>query len=375
MAVTAVYNVYFHPLSKFRGPKFAAATPIPFALRILNGRLFEWTLSLHEQYGDIVRINPDEISFAIPSAWHDIYATRPQLPKATRGGIENPNEVKSVVTATSIQDHDRMRKTLNPAFSDRALREQEYILQMYTSLLISRLQDQIKRNNERFVQVDIGNWYNFTTFDITGDLCFGEPFHSLETSEHHPWVKSVFQGIKFGIIMTIFDYFGPAKKLVKRIVPKSVKRKAYAHFQWSQRKIQKRIDTKSTRPDFMTYILRNNDEDGMTRDEIDSTVSLLVIAGSETSATTSCSSTWFLLKNPSAMARVQEEIRAAFKSMEDITIASVSKLPYLHAVLQEAMRLHPLGPLNAPRQVDREGTIICGHEIPVGVSSFTSIYV
>ena len=172
--------------------------------------------------------------------------------------------------------------------------------------------------------------------------------------------------------MTIFDYFGPAKKLVKRILPK---RKAYAHFQWSQRKVQKRIDTKSTRPDFMTYILRNNNEDGMTRDEIDSTVSLLVIAGSDTSATTSCSSTWFLLKNPSAMARVQEEIRAAFKSMEDITIAAVSKLPYLHAVIQEAMRLHPLGPLNAPRQVDRKGTIICGHEIPVGVSSFTSIYV
>lgn len=370
---TAYYNVYHHPLSSFPGPRFAAATPIPFVLRVISGHLFDWTLSLHTQYGEIVRINPDELSFAKPSAWQDIYASRPQLPKPTLGVIETPNKVKSITTTASPEDHDRMRKILNHAFSDRALREQEYILHIYTNLLITRLQDQIKKAGVGFTQVDIGDWYNFTTFDITGDLCFGESFHSLENSEHHQWVKSIFIGLKFGTILTIFDYFRPVKDLIKWILPIVLSGKARSHFDWSRERIDKRIQAKSDRPDFMTHILRNNDEKGITRDEIDSIVALLILAGSDTTATTSCSSTWFLLKNPAVMTRLRKEIRTAFKRVEDITIASVSKLPYLRAVILEAMRLHPLGPVNVPREVDREGTIICGHEIPVGVSRSMNI--
>lgn len=371
--VTAFYNIYLHPLSRFQGPKLAAATPIPFVLHIIRGDVFDWTNSLHTQYGEIVRINPDELSFAKPSAWHDIYASRPQLPRPTLGGIDLPNKVKSIATATSIEDHDRMRKILNHAFSDRALREQEYILQNYTNLLITRLLDRITMANEGFAQVEIGDWYNFTTFDIIGDLCFGESFHSLENSEHHPWVNSIFMGLKAGTILTIFDYFGPVRSLMKWILPIVTAHEARTHFDWSRKRIDQRIQAKTDRPDFMTHILQNNNEKGITRDEIDSTVALLILAGSDTSATTSCSSTWFLLKNPAAMARLQKEIRTTFQTVEEITIASVSKLPYLHAVLQEAMRLHPLGPVNVPRQVDRQGTIICGHEIPVGVSRHTSI--
>ena len=86
--VTAVYNVYFHPLSKFPGPKSAAATPLPFVRRLITGHWLEWTTALHEQYGEVVRIHPDELSFISPSAWQDIYASRPQLPKPKIGTIE-----------------------------------------------------------------------------------------------------------------------------------------------------------------------------------------------------------------------------------------------------------------------------------------------
>lgn len=86
--VIAVYNVYYHPLSKFPGPKSAAATPLPFVRRLITGHWVEWTTSLHEKYGEVVRIHPDELSFISPSAWQDIYASRPQLPKSKIGTIE-----------------------------------------------------------------------------------------------------------------------------------------------------------------------------------------------------------------------------------------------------------------------------------------------
>ena len=30
-------------------------------------------------------------------------------------------------------------------------------------------------------------WYNLTTFDLIGDLAFGESFNGLETAEIHGW--------------------------------------------------------------------------------------------------------------------------------------------------------------------------------------------
>ena len=118
----------------------------------------------------------------------------------------------------------------------------------------------------------------------------------------------------------------------------------------------------------MQYILENGGEKGMSRDEIDSNATFLILAGSDTSATTCTSATWFLVKNPSTLKKLQEEVRSNFKSLDDITVAAASKLPYLHAAIKEALRLHPTGPISVPREVDRPDTIISGHPVPVGVS-------
>lgn len=41
------------------------------------GRLVKDQQRLHKQYGDVVRIGPNEISFAKEEAWQDIYNHRP----------------------------------------------------------------------------------------------------------------------------------------------------------------------------------------------------------------------------------------------------------------------------------------------------------
>ena len=363
----AIYNVYFHPLSKFPGPKAAAATPIPYVRRLLNGRFVDWTLSLHPQYGEIVRISPDELSFVTPAAWQDIFAHRPPLPKPAVGVLPSANDVPSFGQTNNTADHNRMRKVLNPAFSERALKAQEYILQSYTDLLITRLRDQINSAGTGSTAVDVNAWYNYTTFDTIGDLCFGESFSSLENSEQHPWVQAIFQGVKFGMLTTAFDYFG-AKSLVRRLLPKSLNAKARLHAEFTSHKIDRRIRNKSARPDIMSFILDHNEKTGMSREELDSTGAFLVFAGSETSAGTCATSTWFVLKNPHVMRRLRQEIESRFASPEDITLSAMPDLPYLHAVILEAMRLQPVGPVSVPREVDRPGTVICGHEIPVGVS-------
>jgi hypothetical protein len=71
-----IYNVYFHPLRNYPGPKSWAATRIPWAINQFSGVLYLSTHELHKKYGNIVRIAPDELSFIDPQAWKDIYTAR-----------------------------------------------------------------------------------------------------------------------------------------------------------------------------------------------------------------------------------------------------------------------------------------------------------
>lgn len=125
--------------------------------------------------------------------------TRPELPKPTFGVLQTPNGVPSMVTIPDPETHGRQRKIIAHAFSERALREQEYILQRYSDLLISRLHDQTKQGKGA-QDVNMCDWYNFTTFDVVGDLCFGDSFHCLEKGDNHPWVSVLFKDVYYHVL-------------------------------------------------------------------------------------------------------------------------------------------------------------------------------
>lgn len=77
--------------------------------------------------------------------------------------------------------------------------------------------------------------------------------------------------------------------------------------------------------------------------------------------------TYYLLKNPSIMARLQEEVRSAFTRYEEIDSASTIPLKYLKAVAQEAMRIYPPLPFALPRVVPEPGCHVDGQFLPGGV--------
>lgn len=78
-----------------------------------------------------------------------------------------------------------------PAFSDRALKQQEPLFNRYVDQLVSKLKDGIDQDAN--TKYDMVRMYNFTTFDVMGDLTFGEPLHMLDNAEYDPWVSRVHQ--------------------------------------------------------------------------------------------------------------------------------------------------------------------------------------
>src|SRR3954470_23078937 len=98
----------------------------------------------------------------------------------------------------------------------------------------------------------------------------------------------------------------------------------------------------------------------MIIDEIVSTFGILLIAGSETTATLLSAVVFYLLTNPDVMQNLQKEIRTTFTTEDEITMVSVNKLKYQLAVLDEGMRIHPPAPLGTLRETPAEGALIDG---------------
>ena len=278
-----------------------------------------------------------------------------------------PNGVDSLLSA-SFNDHSRMRRVLDHAFSAKAFKDQEPIVYSYVDSLISRLYEQV--NGSAKGRVDVVKWYHWMSFDVIGDLAFADRFECLESQRYHPWVEMVFANLKGLAYITAGSRFPIFRRLLPFLIPKHIKNQINNHWQYTAQKLTQRMALKTERPDFLSLILKNNaNGKGISQDEIQSNMGLFVVAGSESIATNLSGATWFLLQNPGMMKKLIEEVHGTFQHEREITVQSVARLPYLLAVLAETNRMYPTALTGQACVVWSGGDTIDGHWVPGNVSS------
>ncbi|KAL9110281.1 MAG: hypothetical protein Q9227_005188 [Pyrenula ochraceoflavens] len=369
----AIYNIYFHPLSKFPGPKLWAASYWPRDLHPCFGTLDSNILKFFKKHGPVIRISPTELTFIDEAAWRDIYGHgHAQMEKDPRF-FRTTSDVlpaNDLIRANDA-DHTRARRQVAHAFSEKALREQEPIIKGFVDLLIQRLRELNARNEIP----DMVRWYNFTTFDVIGDLALNHPFSCLQSSSYHLTVTRVFESIRSGQWTRLLVVYPHLSRLIKLFIPSKIIANRKNHFDFTRSVAEARIEKGmgSNKVDFLSYVLKNQGRDGaLSHEEMIANVNLFLSAGSETTATLLSGVTYHLVRNPHCLARATTEIRTAFPREEDITFASATaKLPYTLACLNEAFRMYPPVPTSLPRLTPRTGGLsskIAGHDVPPGTS-------
>lgn len=367
--ILAVYNVFFHPLSKYPGPKIAAASQIPCVWHTVRGTSPYWIKDLHDQFGsDVVRISPRELSFINASAWQDIHGNRPghlsfEKDPAVYG--KPPNNVASLVTANR-DDHTRMRRVLGHAFSDRASREQEPVVESYVDILIKRLHEQIE--GTQGAKVDVSKWFRWLSFDIAGDLSFGESFGCLENQGLHHWADMICGFLKADICLGACNRFSALQRILPYMIPEKTRRMRNDHWAATAEKLTRRMKLGARRPDFISPIIKYNEGGkGLTPGEIESNASLFIVAGSDTVATVLTGTTFYLLQNPKILKKLTDEIRTNFSSEDEIDSRSVARLPYMLACLDETHRIYPTILTGQAVVVPPGGDTVGNEWIPGGV--------
>jgi cytochrome P450 len=222
---------------------------------------------------------------------------------------------------------------------------------------------------------DMVSYLNWITFDIIGDLSFAQSFDALKTRTTHPWIASFFGSLKTGVILSELASI-PALRLLllALVIPMRMSGRNKLLRSYCGEKIDQRIKMGTLdRPDFLGKVLAQNEKkdehSNISKAEINATFNILMIAGSETTATVLAGCIFLLQKNPPVLDKLKAEVRGAFENENAITVTSVNKLPYLLAVLEESLRLYPPVPVSLPRITPPAGATVCGHFIPGGVSS------
>ena len=335
---------------------------------------------IHKEYGPVVRLAPNEISFAKEEAWHDIFRARPGQRPFLKNPIyftPPPGQPHNIVTTADVEDHARMRQVLNHAFTPTALKAQEPIIESYVDLLITRLREKAISSElpSNEIILNIVDWYNYTAFDIVGDLGFGEPFNCLKDGALHPWIALIFNYIKAMTLAASARYYPWLSLIVTRfLVPRRILKMTEDHYQLAISKIHRRMNLEQQRIDFMTPVLKQGilaqgqEGEGMTLPEIESTFSMLIIAGSETVSTTLSGLTSYLLRHPRVFRTLTSEILTTFTCSSQITITAVRDLPYLNAVIQEGLRMCNPVPAGLARVAPKGGSTVCGLFLPEGTN-------
>lgn len=326
---------------------------------------------MHERYGSVVRVAPNELSFIAPEAWKAIYGNRTIRKNSTWTGNEEKDHPFSIVS-TDEATHLRNRRALTGAFTEHAITEHSSILEGLVELMMQRFQDAIDNAGTPAI-LDIVSWFNWLTFDISGALSFGESFNSIQSGRAHPWVDISCNFGKGIALMASINFFYPLNKILKLAMPKKVMEKMQYHKQLAHEKLLQRLsmEHKANSQDYVGSIMAYNEEKGEVRipkEEIEANMTLLIFAGSETTSSAMSAIMTELLRSPDALKKATEEIRSSFDTEKDITVASVAHLGYLTAVIKEGIRMGPPAGIGVPRVVPNGGAWILGDLVPVGVS-------
>ncbi|KAL5047090.1 cytochrome P450 [Aspergillus fruticulosus] len=233
------------------GPPLAAVSKLWYASAWTGGIFWNRKIQeAHRRYGDIVRIAPNELSFATAQAFRDIYGvpskTRKLFPKSDRF-YDN--------------GHPNIALVLDP--------EEHPIVHAHADLWVAQI---AARGRNGAVPLDVSKWLGWLTFDIIGELTFGEWFNATRDNKSHPWVS----------ILLDATYSGSIFNLRKR---RRVHHPARRHGAMTLALTRKRIEAGPARSDvddFRAHAIRAS---RMSDTELADQAMILLTAGAETSAT------------------------------------------------------------------------------------------
>ncbi|KAF8258328.1 cytochrome P450 [Lactarius quietus] len=320
----------FHPLANYPGPVIAKTSNWWGAYIGTKGNLHLYYKSLHDRYGDVVRVGPNELSIRDASIINLVLGQN-GLPKGPRW--DGPPGRPSLVDQRDPTKHLEQRKPWNRAFATSALKEYDELLMKRVRQLTSCLEDRVNASDQKAgVVLDVVQWFTYFATDFMGDAMFGGGFELMKTEGRNDGVRPL---IDLAIhLRAIFSHVSYIIPFLAAIPDKNgAFRRVY---EFSKEKVAQRLKSGTETKDLFYHL--SGEE----------------MPESERIERHPRQRDFYLIHNPAEYKRLQDEVDAAFPSGEEpLDVTKMGQMEWLNACINETLRLQPPVPSGSGRSLDK----------------------
>jgi len=357
-----LYLVVFHPLAKVKGPFWGKINPFYHVMLVKTGKRHKHLKELHDKYGDFVRVGPNAVSICNVDAQKDIFGPSSTVIKSPGYDAFRENAAHSSLNnARDKTVHQQLKKSLGPGFSHQSLAKLEFLVAQNALYFCESV---LKFGNNGENALNLTTWTSFFTYDVMGDLCFGESYDLMKNGNMASLVLFATAPLKLAGLALASPFLATFNALIS---PKSL-REGLALFRKDyNRRIDNRLANPSGRKDFMHYMIgyaNMAETEKDRRGRLQSNTETLLLAGAGTTATSLSATIWYLVQHPHVLSKLREHLDVL--TDVEITNDRLANIPYLEAVIDETLRICPPVPGAIPRDTTCP-TVIAGVQFPQGV--------
>ncbi|KAF3036928.1 hypothetical protein E8E12_005412 [Didymella heteroderae] len=278
-----VYAKILHPLAKVPGPLWPSLSRTWLMVRMYYGDYHIAQVALHDKYGPLIRIAPNELSYSKPDGVPVIYRLSRPLEKTDWYWAWKGAGLKSQINMFTITDekmHTAYRRVVGTVYSLSNILKNEKKMDENVQLLLGRLDGFVERKEE----VDLGLWLEMYAYDNIGSVFGGKPFGFLETgSDYGGYIAAVHKAMPFLSVVTMAPSY--ARTALMAVA--------------------------ATVPSLLRAVLA---VDGIRKTSVAGEMWVAVIAGADSTAGGLRAVIYHLLKYPRVMVKLTAEVDEAFKS-------------------------------------------------------------
>ncbi|KAH8812452.1 putative benzoate 4-monooxygenase cytochrome P450 [Xylogone sp. PMI_703] len=366
-----VYRLLFHRLRSFPGPLGSKLTRFYTVWKVSkNIQYYKEVAKMHEKYGDFVRTGPREVCIVRKSALPLIYGPQSECRKSTwYTQVSTDGKKCSVHGTRDVNEHRRRRKAWDRGFAIKALNTYEPRIKDRVEILIRQLSAHATSSKP----FDGTDWSMFLSFDVMGEVGFGKDFGCLESGAAHVAIEGIRDHVEVLSVLGNVPWF---LNILGRIPGATAGYAAF--FSWCAAEInakKKQWDPQQYPQDIVSWLLKAVTEKDISAPPTESALHedsrVVIVAGSETTATTLTSIIYYLCRYPAVFQKLQKHLDAAMPDGErDWSYEKVKKVTYIDDIINETLRLKPALLVGGYRVTPAKGIQVDEIFIPGDVNVF-----
>jgi cytochrome P450 len=359
-----LYPYYLSPLKNIPRPKNVLWHHYNYIRDSFKGDP-EVHMKLSLEHGPVVHLQ-DKLVLINNTSIRKSYMTY-KFPKAKYYELFNFNG-PNIFSSVNKSFHQRVRKLILPAFSNKTLAAMEpTVYRVGSKSLVEYLNSYLDTQQSK--EFDLFYLFHTNTLDVISELVFGETLNTTRDEKKGLYYIEALEKTQY---MSFLRALIPFYKYIKLPVEAIFKPVILDN-------ISKRRNSSKVHNDILQSMVDSKDpETGecLTDLEIVDECIILLFAGMDTTAN---SLTWILyeiIKNPSIYKLVADEIIEKFPNLnEPISLETAkNELKYLSAAILEGFRMHPVPSGQLPRVVPEGGITIDGHHLPAKVINILQVH-